>query len=503
MASNAVDTSRISSVVGYKIVKGNFNETTPNLPQRIAIFGEANTANQSGLSTDPIEVTSAQQAGQLFGFGSPIYLAMRILRPINGGGVQGIPTIVYPQASSGATSKIMTITPTGVASGNGTHTIVIGGRDGLDGEFYNINILAGDTTAEITQKIEDAVNNVLGAPVIASNDSYETTLESKWQGLTAQGLTVSIDDNGNDLDLSYAISTTQAATGTPSISASLDLIGAEWVTILVNTYGTNSTVMTTLENFNGIPDATTPTGRYAATVTKPFIALTGSVADNESSLTDTKKDQVTIAICPAPLSAGFQFEAASNMAVLFSRQAQDAPHLDVSNLNYPDMPTPDSIGTMAIYDNRDSYVKKGCSTVDLVAGKYKVMDFVTTYHPVGEVPAQFRYCRNLMIDFNVRFGYYLAEEINVVGHAIAGNNDIVSASMVVTPNIWKAVLAGYAKDLANRALIADPAFMIQSLNVNLSTSNPDRLETNFRYKRLGFARIASTTAEAGFNLGSL
>ena len=39
--------------------------------------------------------------------------------------------------------------------------------------------------------------------------------------------------------------------------------------------------------------------------------------------------------------------------------------------------------------------------------------------------------------------------------------------------------------------------------VNISTTNPDRLETFFPYKRSGVARIASTTAQAGFNFGVL
>jgi hypothetical protein len=138
-----------------------------------------------------------------------------------------------------------------------------------------------------------------------------------------------------------------------------------------------------------------------------------------------------------------------------------------------------------------------------VAGRYQVQDFVTTYHPLGETPPQFRYCRNLMIDFNVRYGYYLLELINVVDHAIANDNDTVSASNIVKPKQWKAILDGYATSLTSRGLIVDAPFMQDSIDVDISTTNPDRLETFFRYKRSGFARIASTTAEAGFNFGTL
>lgn len=503
--SDAVGIERISKIVGYKIVKGDFSQVTPNLPQRLAVLGEANTANQGTLDLTPKEITSAQQAGELYGFGSPIYSIMRILRPLSGGGLGEIPTFVYPQAvAAGAVAKVMTITPSGVATGNGTHTIKIAGRGGLDGVFYDINIVKDDTTADITGKIEDAINAVLGAPVDATSTDYLATLTTKWKGLTANDLTVTVDTNDIALGITYVVNATVAGSATPSVQAALDLFGSNWNTIVVNSYGAITSVMNTLEDFNGIPDPNNPTGRYLGIIMKPFIALTGSVIADPSSITDARKTEVTIAICPAPLSPGFPFEAAANMTFLFAPQAQNTPHLDVAGQSYPDMPIPTDgvIGIQSVYNDRDAIVKKGSSTVDLIASKYQVQDFVTTYHPDGETPPQFRYSRNLMLDFNVRFGYFLLEQTHVVDHAIADDDDTVTASNVIKPKMWKQILDKYAIDLSTRALIVQPAFMQDSITVAISTTNPDRLETFFRYKRSGFARIASTTAEAGFNFGT-
>jgi hypothetical protein len=97
----------------------------------------------------------------------------------------------------------------------------------------------------------------------------------------------------------------------------------------------------------------------------------------------------------------------------------------------------------------------------------------------------------------------LLEQTNVVDHSLANDNDTVTANNVIKPKQWKGILFNYADDLARRNLIVDPAFMKDSILVGLSTTNPDRLETFFRYKRSGFVRIASTTAEAGFNFGTL
>jgi phage tail sheath gpL-like len=502
MASDAVGLELLSRIVGYKLTKGDFSNVTPNLPMRVAILAEANTANQGSLDTDGTAITTAQQAGELYGYGSPVYHIMRILRPNSGTGIGGIPTYVYAQEEPvGAAAKVMEVSATGTATANGTHNLVIGGRNGVDGDIYAINVEVGDGAAEIASKIEDSVNNVLGSPVTASSDPYVATLTTKWKGLTADELTVSVNTNGNALGLTYATNVTANGSGTPAVTDALNQFGNEWTTLVINGYSTNTTVMDELEAFNGIADPNSPTGRYSGIVFKPFIAITGSTADDPSSITDARKAQMTIAIAPAPNSSAFTFEAAANMTRLVARTAQDTPHLDVNGQSYPDMPVPTSIGSMANYTNRDAFLKKGCSTVDKVNGLYVVQDFVTTYHPVGETPPQFRYSRNLILDWNVKFGYFLLEQENVVDHVIANDDTVVNASQVIKPKRWKGILFGYADTLALRGLVTDVDFMKDSITVEISSSNPDRLETFFRYKRTGTVRIASTTAEAGFNFG--
>ena len=399
--SNAVGSERVSRVVGYIITKGNFSNTTPNLPQRIAILGEANAANQGSLDVTPTEITNSQQAGQLYGYGSPIYTMMRILRPNSGSGIGGIPTVVYPQASSGATAAEREVTPVGTATANGTHTLVINGRKSVDGGKYDFTIASGDNPAAIVAKMITSVNNVLGAPVIATNGTGKIVLTSKWEGLTSEELDVSVDSNGLNLGVTYGVVSSATGAGSPSVVSSLNSFGEDWNTVVINPYG--AAAFDDLEAFNGIPDPTSPTGRYTGIIMKPFIALYGDKTDDPSVLTDSRKIQVTNAACPAPMSKGYDMEAAANMALLFARVAQDTPHLDVNALTYPDMPIPANgdIGSMIDYDFRDSIVKKGSSTVTLNSGRYKIEDFVTTYHPDGENPPQFRYCRNLMLDFNV------------------------------------------------------------------------------------------------------
>ena len=505
MSSNAVGTERVSRVVGYEITPGDFSTVAPNLPQRISVIGEANETHQAALSTLPVQINSAKEAGELYGYGSPIHMALRILKPIFSDGVGGIPIIVSAQAkASGATSKKYTATVTGTVTETTTHTLVVAGRENLDGQAYDFVVSVGDTVTQIATKISDLLNNILGCPFIGTSALGVATAESKWKGLTAEDLKLAVNTNGNDAGLTYVVASTQAGTATPSITAALTAFGDQWNTLVVNTYGAVTAVMNSLELYNGAPSATTPTGRYTGIVMKPFIALTGSVLADPSSITDSRLDNVTIAICPAPNSDGHPLEAAANFGVLEAVTAQNTPHLDIAGQKLLDMPGKfgsTDIGVMADYSQRDAIVKKGCSTVDFISGKYRVQDFVTTYHPIGELVPQHRYVRNLLLDFNIRFSYHLLEEINVVDHVIVSDDGQVSADKIIKPKQWLGILNTFAESLEARALIVERAFMQNSIVVNLSTSNPSRLETRFDYKRSEVARIASTTVRAGFNFG--
>lgn len=501
--STAVGLERRSRVSGYRIKKGFFNDVTPNLPQIIAVFGEANTANQGTLDLTKKEVTSAEEAGQIYGFGSPIHQIMRILRPSNSTGVGGIPTVVFPQLTSGtATATEIAWTVTGTATENATHSIIINGRDSLDFQSYSYSVVKGDTATQIAAKISDAVNSVLGSPVTASSALGVVTFLTKWKGVTSSETSISIDNEGTSAGVTYSETTVTAGAGEVDLAGAFSQFGEDWYTAVINPY---EYALTEFEQFNGVPYGASPTGRYQAIQFKPFMAFFGSTEDDKDNLAlitnaAARVDQVTNVLCPAPNSEGFPWEAATNVVRLFARRMQDTPQLTVNSESYPDMPIPNNsiIGDMSSYNNRDFLVKKGCSTVILENGAYKIQDLVTTYHPEGEIPLQYAYARNLNIDWNVKDGYGILESQNVKDHVIIGDNQVSDAEKTVKPKQWKAVLFDYFDSLAQRALIRDPEFSKESCNVQRSANNPDRFETFFRYRRTGIARIQSTDVEAGF-----
>lgn len=496
----AVGSERVAAVTGYQLSVLQQASST-NLPQRIAALCEANTANQGSLDVSEWQATSLKATGLRYGFGSPAYDIARIMLPLIG----GIPLVFYPQAeASGATAKVLTITPVGTATSNTTHNIVIAGRSGVDAQFYSITVVTGDHSDAITAKITNAVNNVLGSPVIATDNDYVSTLTSKWKGLTANELNVTVDTQGNDAGLTYTIGAGSSGAGTPSIAAAITLMEPVWNTIGINSYGTNSTICSALEAWTGIPDPTNPTGRYVGIVMKPIIWLTGSVAEDPSSFTDARSTQVAVSISPAPLSSALSFEAAANDAANWAPICQDHPEIDVLNKPYADMPAPVAIGVMSDYNERDRIVKKGCSTVILVGGKYVSQDPVTTFHPDGDLRPAFRYRRDLMIDMIIRYRYRILEQTYVVGFAIANDPDSVDGDKkVIKPKDWKAILISELfAGLTSDALIADPDYSASTLVVGIDPNNANRFNTSFGYLKTGVARISATDAQSGVNLGT-
>lgn len=505
--STAVSSDRVSRVVGYKLKPGNFDNNTPNLPQRIAILGEANDANQAALETTPFEFISAGEVGEKYGYGSPLHQIARILRPVSGNLVGGIPTVIYPQISNVAatetTIKIGVAVATSVTE-NATHKIIINGRDSIDGSSYDVNLVKGDLAAAVRQKIIDAITNVLYAPVTAELNVDDIDIKTKWNGATSAELNVSIDVGDKPAGVVYSEISKTDGTGAVDIVTSLNLFGENWNTMVLNPYGSDA--WDDLEQFNGVPDKDNPTGRYNPVAFKPFVAYTGlteSDKDNLAAITNAsaRKSQVTNAVCPAPNSDGFSWEAAANVIALTALIAQDSPHLGNGNKGYFDMPVPtdEDIGDFADYDGRDFLVKKGCSTVLLKNGVYTIQDFVTTYHPDGEMPPKFRKVRDLNIDWNIAFGWLLIMERDVQDKAIIGNDNPVRVGGTISPKQGKQLLISYISDKASLALINDVAFSEESIQVGVNATNPARLDFFFKYKRTSTADIVSTDAEVDFS----
>lgn len=502
--STAISNSLKTRAVGYQILDQVFNPQSANLPMRIAVLGEPNTANETTLDTAPYQVTSLKDAGDKYGYGSPIYNMVRILLPIYGGGVGSIPVVVYPQEyASGATASVfeLGVTVASTVTKTKTHFLKINGRTNIDGKYFSYTVTQGENTAAVVAKIVDCINNVLASPITAASGTGKVTCTTKWAGLTSAEVNVEVDTDGDAAGIVYAITSVTVGAGTPSITSALTSFGNEWNTLVINPYG--SPVLAELETANGTPSSLT--GKYSSTVFNPFMALFGSLEDNKNDLVaitnaSARQNQVTNVLCPAPRSKGLSMEAAANMAVLISTVANDNPQIGVGGKSYPDMPIPSDgvIGDMADILNRNFLVQKGCSTVLLENGKYTVQDCINTYAPSGIVNPKFMYVRDLIIDWNIGYNWKIIVIRDIQDKALVSNDSAVIVGNTISPKAVKALLIGLITDSASLAWLNDKQFSTNSIQVGVNSQNPTRLDISFKYKRTSTANQVSTDAAVDF-----
>ena len=521
--SNAVAYNDVSAVIGYLLGKGYFNPNSPNLPQNISILAEANTANQATLVLTPQVITSAAQAALIGGYGSPIHSIARILFPQTGTGVS-CPVTVYPQlAASGAVAKVITITQTGTATVARTIALNICGRETVDGASYTIQVAVGDTPTIFSTKAQAAVASVLACPVLGSGTATFIGT-AKWTGLSSNDINIVVDQNPNnvpggnlDPSVTFAVVNTTAGTGTPSIGSGtgsttgLDFFNNAWNTIVINSYGFVTATVNSLEAYNGIPDPTTPTGQYSGTIWRPMWALTGTCLDNPTSLTGAtaRQNQVTIVSCVAPLSAGMPYEAAANVAYLIANVFGNSPQSDVIGLTYPDMPPVPmgSVPAMCQQSIRDSYVKQGCSTVNWNGGasgqgQFEIVDLVTTYNLSGEYPPFYRWVSVLNKHFNYKYAYKILQKQKVYGKTLLPDSSTSTADNTIKPSEWKTEVKALNTNMEVRGILVNTAVNNATIQVSISSNNPDRMDTVQQYQTSGVARVLGTTSDGGFYFGS-
>jgi hypothetical protein len=344
-------------------------------------------------------------------------------------------------------------------------------------------------------------------------------LTSSWSGATANQCIAAVEAVSGLGGVVFDARTLQGGSGGVDIADALNQFGADRDTLVINAY--DASTLAALEAFNGVPGIASPTGRYNPVAYRPFVSYFGIASyfgGNESDkdliaeVTNeaARQDQVTNSFAPAPNSGGFTWEASANVCYLRANQAESSPHADTTGPksgSYPDMPVPvdGDIGDMAAgsdggYINRQFLLNRGASTVELQSGKYFLSDPVTTYHPEGETPPQYRYVRSLIQDWNAQYSWYLKVQDFILDKAVKSDDDTVGVE-AISPKDVKAIKFDMIRDLSLRNIITDTAFSISSVEVETGDVNPDRWDTEFSYKRSSFGRVVSTVATAGFAFG--
>ncbi len=171
-----IDQSAVASVLGVSATfVDSRSGSVPNLPQRVAVFAQGESA--VSFSTDKWPATSAAAAGRKYGWRSPIYHMLAALIPANGDGLGTVGVDVFPlEDDDDGVAATGTVTPSGTATEAYGARLRLGGV--LSKEFVVpegavvVNDLLRDMGAACTEEI-----------------TFPATVSYTYTGVTASAIT--------------------------------------------------------------------------------------------------------------------------------------------------------------------------------------------------------------------------------------------------------------------------------------------------------------------------
>lgn len=494
--STAVDLSAVARVVGIKTEFVNLRGgNVVNLPQRIAVFGQGNSA--ATYSSDKFQVTSATQAAERYGFGSPIHLAVKQLLPANGDGVGTIPVTVYPlEDGVAAITASGDITPSGAVTKAGAARVVVNNERS---QAFAINV--GDSVADLVTAITAAVNAILDLPVIATDatpgTSTEVGIAAKWAGPSGNDLNIAIE-GGEDTGVTFAITQPTAGAVNPDISGALAQMGNVWETLVLNCLNIADTAI--LDAFE-----TEGEGRWGALVRKPFMCFTGNTeADVATAITvsDARKTDRINSQLVAPGSLDLPFVVAARQLARIAPLAQNNPPHDYGSRTADGL-TPGTDAEQWNYLQRDQAVKGGSSTIEVKDGVVNLSDIVTFYHPSGDPTPAYRYVVDIVKITNILFNLDLTfANPEWDGAPLIPDNQATTNRTAKKPKMAVAAVAALIDQLALGAFISDPDFAKDNTLAAINDQNPKRLDVATTMKISGNTNIISVDFNWGFFFGT-
>jgi len=491
--SSAVDASAVARVVGIKTA---FKDLRGGgilfLPQRIAVVGQGNTS--AVYDTTKRQVTSATEAAGLYGYGSPIHLAVRQLFPTNGDGVGTIPVTVYPLEDDGSgVAAAGDITPSGVSSGTASFRVRV---NEIDSEDFVVS--DGDAVADITAAITAAINAVLEMPVTATDNTTDVGLTAKWKGTSGNDLTVEVIATSEDTTgVSYAITQPTGGLVNPDVDTALSQVGNVWETMVLNCLDIADT--TALDAYQTFGD-----GRWGALVRKPLVVFTGNTATTVTAATtvsDARKTDRVNSQLVAPGSDELPLVVAARQLARIAKVANNNPPQDYGSQAATGL-EPGADGDQWTYADRDSAVKKGSSTVEVKDGVVNISDVVTFYHPSGDPIPAYRYVVDIVKLQNIIFNLDLIFAVPEWDGAplIPDDQPTVNRS-AKKPKAAVAAVCAMLDSLGLNAIISAPETAKENTFAAINEQNPKRLDVATTVQLSGNTNIISVDLNFGFYFG--
>lgn len=464
VATIAIDPSQVARATAISTSYKSIGPTAvQTAPIRVAIFGQGTTI--AAPAQTKFQAFSAEEVGTACGYGSPAHLAAREILPVNGDGVAPLPVWVYP-LDDGTTASAGDITPSGTPSAIGSYKVIAAG---VSSPAFTIDV--GDTVADMCDAITAAINAEPAMPIIATDSTTTVDIEAKWQGASGDDIYVEVD-GPTTYGVSFAFTQPTGGGANPTVDALLTQIGSAWDNIIINCL--ESTDTTALGAFQVWGE-----GRWDSDVRKPALVINGSAETTVATaitVPDARPtDRVNVQIT-APGCENMPCQIAARAAARMAKLASVTPPHDYGGRQL-DTLTPGTDAEQWTISQKDTAVKGGASTTDLIDGVVTMSDTITYYAPSGDPTPAFRFCVDHIKLWQVIYNLdiiFTASEWN--GAPLVPDDQPVTEPTAKKPKTAKAAVAAMVDQLALKAVLSDPETTKPLIQAGINGSNPKRLD---------------------------
>lgn len=243
----AISFDNIPSNIRVPLAYVEFNNTravqgTPQISYKLLVLGQM-LATGTATAAEPVRITSADQAEQLFGRGSMLAEMFRALKAANRYTESWAIPLEEDAAGNAAAGAI---TVSGPATGSGTLNLYIAGIR------VRVGVTSGQAASAIASAVAAAINADTRLPVTAEVDSGETAkvnLTCRWKGETGNDIDIRANYYAGEVlpaGVGLTITAMAGGSGNPDIADAITAMGDEWYHAIVMPY-TDSANLTALE----------------------------------------------------------------------------------------------------------------------------------------------------------------------------------------------------------------------------------------------------------------
>ena len=506
--TKSLDIGAVASATSVSIKQKNQNNAASLRPEKIVVIGQPSTGSDITLNELYLASGNPDDAGVMFGFGSPLHRMAKKLFPKAGNGSK-VETYYLPIAAPTTGAIEQQTISLDIADGGVTKTFNgyimlkdmifeaaadVAGKvatiyhnnppkapRGTDLNSYEIKsipftFVKGMTSAQVLAALVDALDDYVEIPftmeIAKKSEKDVLTLTAKWQGADGAFDISIVDADGKapakakyGVALTIERTTEGAGVGTITDDALATMDEELGVTRVVSQYA-NSTVLDKLKDkFEAWHDG----------LTAQYVICYSAIKAPESETVPGTWDVQSL------IAAG-------------NDRRDDSINVQIVG-DFGELRKPE-------YAERDRLVKAGYSNlVQKSDGSYTLMDLVSFYHPVGKTNPLYRFDRDVTVVANVAYDFMKTFRDSDESIIIIAESDVTTNPAARSLKDVKAAVNTRIGLLGIAGLIANYAEAQKNTQVEIDSMNPNRININPNFEITGVGRIYDITNFVGFYFG--